>query len=153
MPTFTNTLIGIVPICDANCNVVFKKQDVTAISPEGKPILQGWREKKLPCLWRFSLRPNGRGEQKYTTTNQKGPEAHSAYDLPSVEALVCYMHAASGFPVQSTWLKALKHGNFDSWPGLTYNNAVKYFPHSVVILKCHMVQSSQGVISTNNNKY
>ena len=36
MPTFTNTLIGIIPICDANCTVVFKKQDVTVISPEGK---------------------------------------------------------------------------------------------------------------------
>ena len=42
MPTFTNTLIGIGPICDANCTVVFKKQDFTLISPEGKPILQGW---------------------------------------------------------------------------------------------------------------
>ena len=41
MPTFTNTLIGIGPIYDANCTVVFKIQDVTVISPEGKPILQG----------------------------------------------------------------------------------------------------------------
>ena len=95
MPTFVNTLIGIGPICDANFTVVFKKQDVTVISPESKPILQGWREKKFPRLWRFALKPNNRGEQKYTTTNQKGPEAHSVYDLPRVEALVCYMHAAS----------------------------------------------------------
>ena len=43
MPTFTNTLIGIGSICDANCTVVSKKQDVTVISPEGKPIIQGWR--------------------------------------------------------------------------------------------------------------
>ena len=112
MPTFTNTLIIIGPICDANCTVVFKKQDVTIISPEGKPILQGWIEKKLPRLWRFALKPNDRGEQKYTTTNQKRPEAHSVYDLPSVEALVRYMHAAEGFPVKYTWLKAIKNGNF-----------------------------------------
>ena len=32
MPTFTNTIIGIGPICDANFTVVFKKQDVTVIS-------------------------------------------------------------------------------------------------------------------------
>ena len=64
MPTFKNTLVGIGPICDANCTVVFKKQDVTVISPEGKPILQGWREKKLPRLWRFALKPNDRGKQK-----------------------------------------------------------------------------------------
>ena len=48
MPDFTTTLICVGPICDANCTVVFKKQYVTVISPEGKPILQGWREKKLP---------------------------------------------------------------------------------------------------------
>ena len=48
MPDFTNTLIGFGPICDVNCTVLFKKNDVTVLSPEGKPILQGWRENKLP---------------------------------------------------------------------------------------------------------
>ena len=121
MPTFKNTLVGIGPICDANCTVVFKKQDVTVISPEGKSILQGCREKKLPRLWRFALKTNDRGEQKYTTTNQKIPEANSVsvYDLPSVEALVHYMHATTGFPVKYTCIKAIKNGNFESWPGLT----------------------------------
>ena len=64
MPMFTNTLIGIGPICDTNCTVVFKKQDVTVISPEGKPIIKGWRENKLPRLWRFALKPNNRREQQ-----------------------------------------------------------------------------------------
>ena len=123
MPTFTNTLIGIGTICDANCTVVVKKQDVTVISPEGKPILQGWREKKLPRLWRFALKPYDSGKKIYTTTNQKRQEANSVYNLPSVEALVCYMHAAEGFPVKSTWPKSIKNGNYESWPGLTYNNA------------------------------
>ena len=31
MPTFTNTLIGVGPICDANCTVVFRKEDVTVM--------------------------------------------------------------------------------------------------------------------------
>ena len=145
MPTFTNTLIGVGSICDENFTVVFRKEDVTVMSPEGKPILQGWREKKLPRLWRFALRPNERGEQKYTTTSHKRPEAHSVYDLPSVEALVRYMHVAAGYPVKSTWLKSIKHGNYNSWPGLTYNNAAKYYPQSVETIKGHMVQSSQGV--------
>ena len=41
MPSFTNTLIGVGPICDAKCTAVFKKKDVTVLSPEGKPILRG----------------------------------------------------------------------------------------------------------------
>ena len=80
------------------------------------------------------------------------PEANSVYDLPSVEALLRYMHASEGFPVNSTWLKAIKNGNFESWPGLTYNNAAKYCTNSVDTLKGHMVKSSQGVRSTNKKK-
>ena len=153
MPTFTNTLIGIGTICDTNCTVMFKKQHVIVISPEGKPILQGRREKKLPHLWRFDLKPNDRGKQKYTTTNQKRPESHSVYDLPSIEAIVRYMHATAGFPVKSTWLKAFKNGNYESWPGLTYNNAARYFPHSVETLKGHMLQSPKGLRSTNKDTH
>ena len=63
---------------------------------------------KLPRLWRFALSPDKIKEKIYTTTSQKGPEANSVYDLPSVDALVRYMHAAAGFPVKSTWLKAIK---------------------------------------------
>ena len=70
------------------------------------------------------------------------------YDLPSMEALVRYMHAAAGFPVRSTWLNTIKNGNFNSWPGLTYNNAAKYCPQSIETMKGHMVQYSQGVRST-----
>ena len=81
------------------------------MSPDGKPILQGWRENKLPHLWRFALRPDKREERKYTTTSQKGPEAHSVYDLPSVGSLVRYMHVAAGFHVKSKFLKAIKYGN------------------------------------------
>ena len=43
MPSFTNTLVGVGPICDADCTVVFTKQDVTVLSSKGKPILTGWR--------------------------------------------------------------------------------------------------------------
>ena len=55
MPAFTNTLIGVGTICDADCTVVFKKEDVTVLSPKGEPILQGWREEQLPRLWRVAL--------------------------------------------------------------------------------------------------
>ena len=154
MPTFTSTLIGIGPICDANCTLVIKKQDVTLISSKGKYFLQGWRRKETPT--HMALRyetQRERGEQKYMKTKQKGPEARSVYELTSMEALVGYMHAAAIFPVKSSWLKVIKNGNFDSWPVLTYNNTAQYCPHSVETLKGHMVQSSQGVRSTKKNKY
>ena len=73
MPTFTNKLIGVGPICDANYTVVFKKKDVTVLSPKGEPILQGWREEKMPRLWRVALSSNKKQKGTYTTTIQNRP--------------------------------------------------------------------------------
>ena len=120
MPYFTNTIVGVGPICNADLTVVFTKQDVTVFSPEGKPILTGWREKELPKIWRFSLKPTEDLLRHYTPKRQKTPSAYSAYYLPSVEALVQYMHAESGFPVNSMWIRKIKRENIESWPGLTY---------------------------------
>ena len=39
MPTFTNTIIGVGTICDANFTVVFRKKNVTVMSPDSNPIL------------------------------------------------------------------------------------------------------------------
>ena len=114
IPYFTNTLIGAGPIFDANCTLLFKKKDVKLLSTGGKPIIRGWREKKLPRLWCFPIKPINKSIKEYKTTNQKSPAAHIAYDLPSIEALVRYMHAAAGFPVKPTWLKETKKGNFET---------------------------------------
>ena len=152
MPSFTNTLIGIGPICNAYCKVLFTKKDVVVISLEGKTILTGRREKNLPKIWRFALKPNGQGKID-TATNLNTPAEHNAYDLPSLEDLVRYMHEAAGFTAKSTWLKATKKGNFSTWPGLTYTNAENYCPQSVENIQGHMLQSSQGVQSTKKEKH
>jgi hypothetical protein len=38
------------------------------------------------------------------------------------------MHAVCGYPVKSTWLRAIKAGNFVGWPMLTERNVSKYCP-------------------------
>ena len=68
MPFFTNTLIGVGPICNADCKVLFTKKYVVIISPEGKTILTFWIKKKLPKLWRFALKSNGQGKIDTTKT-------------------------------------------------------------------------------------
>ena len=67
MPSFTNTLIGVGPIYDADCKVLLTKKDVVVISPEGKTILTGWREKTLPKLWQFSLKAKRTGNNRHNT--------------------------------------------------------------------------------------
>ena len=89
-----------------------------------------------------------RRHQGWFTRKQATLEVFSAYDLPSIEALIIYFHADSGYPVRDTWPKAIKAGNYDSWPGLTYINATKYCPSSDETIKGHMVHTRQGVWST-----
>ena len=82
----------------------------------------GWQEIEGPRLWRMSLLPRDTSTPDITAPNaqQSTLKAFIAYNLTSVETLIRYFHAAAGFPVRDTWLKEIKAGNFDSWPGLTY---------------------------------
>ena len=84
----------------------------------------------------------------YANGNSSNLQVFSAYDLPRVEAIVRYVRANVGIPVKSTWLDDIKAGNFSTWPGLTYQNAVKYCPFSDETVKGHMAQTRQNVRST-----
>ena len=149
MPTFTDTLVGIGPICDAGYTVTFTSTDVTVYSERGLLILTGWRETQMQKMWRFALSPNKELTTPTTPRNERTSlRAYSAYDLPSVESLVRYLHAAAGFPKNHTWPNGVKAGNFDTWTGLTYSNASKYFPQATETIKGYITQTKQGVIST-----
>jgi hypothetical protein len=69
-------------------------------------------------------------------------------DLPSMGSLVGFYHACAGFPVKQTWLKAIKAGNFNSLPGLTYANAARYCPDADENIKGYLAQQRQNVRST-----
>ncbi len=57
-------------------------------------------------------------------------QASNAYDLPSINQTVHYLHAAAGFPAKDTWVKAIKAGNFNTWPTITMNIVRHHFPES-----------------------
>ena len=103
---------------------------------------------------RFSLQ-SGRHHQlpenspPAPTPTPPTPSANNAYVMPSVKALVRFLHAAAGFPVKSTWLAAIRASKYAMWPGLTYENAKTYHPTTTETLKGHMTQARQGVRSTN----
>jgi hypothetical protein len=115
MPTFQHNLLGIGKFCDKDCTVVFEKTAVKVLAKDGTSLLQGWREPTGARLWRFSLLPDEVSPPAWALPT---PMALNAHDLPSVGALVHYLHAAAGFPVKSTWLAAIKAGNYASWPHL-----------------------------------
>ena len=74
--------------------------------------------------------------------------AHNVYELPSIRQAIRFIHAACGFPVQSTWLKAIRSGNYVGWPLLTVSNVNKYYPETDETLKGHLNQSPAGILST-----
>jgi hypothetical protein len=55
---------------------------------------------------------------------------HNVYEFSSLEPTIRYLHAAAGFPVEETWLKAVQQGNYHSWPLINVTNVVHYFPES-----------------------
>eukprot|EP00956_Cyclotella_meneghiniana_P001304 scaffold1404_cov37-Cyclotella_meneghiniana.AAC.8 len=58
------------------------------------------------------------------------------------------MHAVCGYPVKTTWLKAIKAGNYVGWPLLTFKNVTKYYPETVETPKRHLNQTRKNVRST-----
>ena len=133
---------------DANFTVAFTKHAVNIYITTGTPTITGWSEKNGPCICHMSIMKNPvnipplPNDHKTTTL-----QSVSSYDLPSVEVLIRYLHAAAGFPVRETWLKSTKAGNFALWPGLAYHNAAKACLTTYETLKRHMVQVHQGVRS------
>ena len=100
-------------------------------------------------MWCFALSQTEDPTTQEPRRNERTSlRAYSAYDLPSVAALVRYLHVAAGFPTKHTWLKAIKSGNPETWLGLTYSNASKYFSQATETIKVHMTQTKQGLRST-----
>jgi len=80
--------------------------------------------------------------------NHRQEYLHNVYELPSVEPAIQYLHGAAGFSTKTSWLKAIRKGNYLSWPLINIKNVAKYFPESEETQKGHMRGQRQGVRST-----
>jgi hypothetical protein len=128
--------------------IVHKEMDVL-ITCKGEPILIGVRNERghyrIPLMQR-------RGQwQPWRLSKQAQKclrQANSVYDLPSTEQAIKWMHAVCGYPVKSTWLKAIKAGNYIRWPMLTERNVNKYYPETSETPKGHMNQTRKNIRST-----
>ena len=68
--------------------------------------------------------------------------------LPSIEAIIRYLHAAAGYPKKKTWLQGIRAGNYLTWPYVNVKNVNKYFPESEETEYGHMQGTRQGFRST-----
>ncbi len=127
---------------------VFKEKDVL-ITCKGEPILIGIRDNQgqyqIPLMQQWGYwQPRRPSKQAWKALRQ----ANSVYDLPSTEQAIKWMHAVCGYLVKSTWLKAIKAGNYVGWPMLTERNVQKYYPKTIKTAKGHLNQTRKNVWTT-----
>ena len=100
---------GMVSIFTHDGVTVFKEDDVL-ITCKDKPILIGVRDAR--GRYRIPLVQSSTGTWQPRRPSKKAQsilrQANSVYDLPNTEEAIKWMHAVCGFPVKSTWLKAVQ---------------------------------------------
>ena len=136
-----------------NNNVsIFTKEDVNVYTEEdvlitckGKPILTVRRHERgryhIPLIQtrgQWQLRKPKNNSKKYLK------EANSVYGLSTTEEAIEWMHKVCGYPVKSTWIKAIKAGNLTGWPMLNKHKVAKYYPETKETPKGHMNQTRKN---------
>jgi hypothetical protein len=122
-----NSLVSVGKLADSDYTTMFhpRGEGVTVHEKNSfriqllrKPVLQGWRDAN--GLWRLS-----RDDQKPTirVSRSKQEVAANVYSLPSMPQTIRYLHAATGFPTKDSWIKAIKNGNYATWPHPNNNQA------------------------------
>jgi hypothetical protein len=87
-----------------------------------------------------------------TNSTKKYKSINSVYEISKVYGTIQYLHAAAGSPVPSTFVKAIKAGNFTTWPTLTPEHVNKYLEKSEATVKGHLNQTRKNVRSTKPKK-
>ena len=122
---------------------IFKEEDML-ITCKGKPILIGVRDSH----GRYGIllmQQRGHWELRRSSkqVQQALRQANSVYDLPLTEQAIKWMHAICGYPVKSTWLKAIKAGNHVGWPMLHECNVQKFYPVTIETAKGRLNQTKK----------
>eukprot|EP00804_Cyclotella_cryptica_P023350 CCRYP_000480-RA/>CCRYP_000480-RA protein AED:0.37 eAED:0.37 QI:0/-1/0/1/-1/1/1/0/217 len=118
-PGISNNLLAASELVDAGCELFFHSTGCE-VKYNGEIILRGWRD-PITRLWRVSFIPDGGNNifRPYTTVNDlyetpSNIHALSAYqpiyECTNTNQLMNFYHATMGYPVISTWCKAIDKG-------------------------------------------
>ena len=129
------SLLSIGQLCDANCTAHFTNTSVT-IKRGLQTIATGQRS------------PNGLWNIPLPTTPILPVANMTTLAHQTASDRIAFLHAAAGYPVLSTWLKAIAHGFFATWPGLTVPIVKRHLPKSTITAKGHLDQQRANQRST-----
>eukprot|EP00804_Cyclotella_cryptica_P020487 CCRYP_019795-RA/>CCRYP_019795-RA protein AED:0.41 eAED:0.41 QI:0/-1/0/1/-1/1/1/0/277 len=147
-PGITHSLVSAATLADAGCDLFFHRTGCE-ISLNGEIILRGWRD-PTTRLWRISLIPDSCNNivppNQAVTLSQ--PQANNIYECRNTQQLIQFYYATMGYPVLSTWIKAIDLGYFRGWRGLTSNRVRQFIKPSATSTLGHMDQTRAGIRST-----
>ena len=129
------SLLSLGQLCDDDCTILMNKYALH-IFKDLKHILSGVRNRR-DGLWDVPLTP----------PTQQFANVILRKDTTKRD-LISFFHGACFSPTKTTFLKAIKNGNFISWPGLTTENVTKYLQMTIPTALGHMKQERQNLQST-----
>jgi hypothetical protein len=143
----SHSLISVVTLCNAGCNVVFTKIGCT-ITYRGKVILCG---SKCTCtgLWMIPLCPTLPSAANKNPANLLPTVISANMDATSSTGEYArYIHQALCSPLATTLIQALKGSReLATIPGLTAHLINTHLPYSTATNKGHMRHHQQGIQS------
>jgi hypothetical protein len=167
VPGMHTSLISISKMADAGYTTVLRQDGAeiydnktTIVKADAPPVITAPR-----CLtsrlWKMALDPQKEASERGIGITLKAEQASAMFDmaeqanvifdLPSSrQSFLCY-HASAGWPPKETFLSAVRHGNYTSWPKLTTTMIHRYMPDSDETIKGHIKGQRQGIQSTRVN--
>jgi len=112
------------------------------ISASNPPVLNAARCKSTG-LWKLPL--DDKTKKTSIPTSPTNEAINAIFDLLSARQTFLWYHASAGFPVKEQFIKAVRNGNYATWPKLTITLINKYMPDSDETAKGHLKGQRQGI--------
>ena len=138
------SLISVGQLCDDGCDIVFNKTAVKIIK-NNKVILEGSRSEK-DKLYDIQLPTKHHNNENTTEVNNE--INYIIQKDKSKTDLARYLHATAFSPSLSTFLQAIRKGNFVTWPGIDTLNFTKLLGTPLATAKGHLDGERKNLQST-----
>ena len=144
----TYTLISVVKLCDAGCDVIFRHHCCMVIY-QGKIIMYGVQCPRTR-LWMVPLSLKKENKCENNTFSQH--HANSIHHMANQRNLIEYLHQCFFSPPASTLIKAVKNDQLLGVPGFTLQAINKWLPTSTATIKGHLHRTKQNLRTTKKKK-
>ena len=138
------SLIAVGQLCNDGYKVTF--EDDTVIATKGNNLVLEGQRNHTNGLWDVVLSTNNHNNT--TPILRKHVSNIIIRKSTTIKDLIHYFQGCCFGPSKSTFLKAVKNGNFITWPGLTYKNLDKNYTPTIFTAKGHLNQERKNLQST-----